>query len=147
MNVASVMTRDVKTVKPTDTAKSAVVTMNKHHIGSVIVSDGKEVLGIITERDVLKRVVEAGNDASKIICKGIMSTPIYAVEPSTGISEAIDTMVKHHIKKLIVIEGVELVGILTATDCLKSGRALEQEALEKLSEFFPVYTPGSSPAG
>ncbi|MBI4017496.1 MAG: amino acid permease [Candidatus Aenigmarchaeota archaeon] len=148
MQVSEVMTRDVRTVKPTDTVKTAVRLMNENHIGSVVVSDEREALGIITERDILTRVVGANKSADKMKCKEIMSTPLVAVDATAGVADAVDTMVKHRVKRLIVLEGEELAGIITATDILKSGERLEQEALEKLSTFFgPVYVRGSAPGG
>ena len=63
MKVSAVMTKGVRTVKPEDTARKAAMVMNKHGIGSVVVASGRKAVGIITERDLLKRVVAKNKKA------------------------------------------------------------------------------------
>jgi len=73
--VRDVMTSAVKTVKVADSVMEAVRKMNKFKIGSVIVMDGERPVGIVTERDILERVVEQGIDPNLMEVKNIMSTP------------------------------------------------------------------------
>jgi len=133
MNVASVMTRDVKTVKPTDTAKSAVVTMNKHHIGSVIVSDGKEVLGIITERDMLRAFAKSLKPSTEV--KKLMTKGVITIEHKATLEKAADKMIKYAIKRLVVTKNGECVGIVTLTDLI----TYESRLVDKLSDL--IQTP------
>ncbi len=131
------MSKKVRTVRPTDSVKKAVSIMNRYNIGSVIVY-GDKVEGIITERDVLKRVVALCKD-SGVACRSVMSRNITTIDVNDEIEDAIEVMAKKRIKKLPVTENGELVGIVTATDIIKSGERVEYAALKKLAQFFPVY--------
>ncbi len=135
------MTKTVRTVKPTDSVKKAVLTMNRYRIGSVIVIENYEPAGIITERDMLKRIVARGKNADKVKCGTIMSRPLRTIDTSDSIEDAAALMAKRKIKKLAVMKDGRLAGILTVTDILKSGERIELAALKKLAQFFPVRVP------
>ncbi len=140
MKVSAVMTKGVRTVKPEDTARKAAIVMNKHKIGSVVVASGRKAVGIITERDLLKRVVAKNKKADSIKCRDIMSKPLIAISADADVEDAISIMSKKGIKKLITTRHGMLVGIVTATDIIKSGEKVEYAALKKLSEFYPIGT-------
>jgi CBS domain-containing protein len=74
--VRDFMSRDVKTVRTDATVKEAVGKMNKFRIGSIIVMEGKRPVGIITERDILERIVEPCMEPTAIKAKEIMSSPV-----------------------------------------------------------------------
>ncbi len=133
------MTKKVRTVKPGDSVQKAVSVMNRYGIGSVLVCD-KEIKGIITERDVLKRVVALRRDP-RTPCKSVMTNRIVTIDADEKIEDAIEIMTKKNIKKLPVTSGGELVGIVTATDIMKSGERIEEAALKKLAQFFAIYMP------
>ncbi len=138
MKISSIMVRNVRAVKPSDTARRAVAVMNRYRIGSVLVINGNKISGIITERDILKRVVAMDKKATAIFCRNIMSRRIKTVDAESSVTDAVNIMAKYGIKKLPVMEDGKLAGIVTATDLLKSGEQLEYAALKKLAEFFPV---------
>jgi CBS domain-containing protein len=142
MKISSIFVRNVRTVKPDDTTKKAAVVMNKYRIGCVIVAEGKNPMGIITERDILRRIVAAGKDAASVKCRKIMSKPVLAIDVNDSIEDAVEIMSKKKIKKLIVTRGGHLAGIVTATDILGSGEKIEYAVLKKLAEFFPIYEGG-----
>ncbi len=141
MKVSSIMTRNVRTVKPDDTVRKAVQIMNKHKLGSVVVVANGRVAGVLTERDVLKRVVAANKKPEAVLCRDIMSRKVVTIGAEDTVVDAINVMSKHRIKKLPVTEEGELVGIVTATDILKSGERIEYAALKKLAQFFPISRP------
>ena len=138
MRISSIMSRNVKTADIDDTVKKAAVKMNKHRIGCIIVSDGKSAVGIITERDILKKIVAAGKNAKDVKCRDIMSSPLVTIDTAAEIEDAIDIMVRRRIKKLVVTRGGHFAGILTATDIIRSGEKIENAALKKLARFFLV---------
>lgn len=141
MRVSSIMVKRVRIVRPEDTVKKAVAVMNKSSIGSVVAVDKGKAIGIITERDILKRVVAKGRNAARVKCRSIMSRPVVTIEEDDSVVNAINTMAKKGIKKLVVTREGKLAGIVTATDIMKSGEKIEYAALKKLAEFFPVYEP------
>ena len=103
------------TVLPSDTVKHAASMMNKHNIGNCIVTSGKPI-GIITESDIVRKVVAEGKSAEKTLIKYIMTTPLLIIDPYMEIEEAAKTMAKCNIRRLPVIENDKLIGIVTEKD-------------------------------
>lgn len=136
------MKRDVYTVKPDDSVMKAVKLMNRHHVGSVIVAKDWNALGIITERDVLKKVVAKKKDATRVLCGKIMAKPVICIESKKDVAEAVKLMVKKSIKKLAVTKNGRMIGIITATDILRSGHDVQGAVLQELAKFFPLEKSG-----
>ncbi|TRO52503.1 CBS domain-containing protein [Candidatus Bathyarchaeota archaeon] len=110
------MTPNVVTIDSSQTIESAARVMANHGISSVIVySDGKPV-GILTERDILTRIVAVGHDPRKVTVAEIMTPEIVTCSPDTPIEEACRTMQLKRIKKLAVVENDSLAGIVSLTD-------------------------------
>ena len=116
LTIKDVMVTDLVTVTADLNVKEAVKVMNDFEIGCLIVVEDGKAVGILTERDVLKRVVEKGKDPEKILVKDVMSKPLIVVNPEMGLEEAIETMFKNKIKKLPVVKDGKLVGLVTFTD-------------------------------
>jgi len=116
LKVRDVMVREVITVDENSTVKEAVDTMNEFQIGSLIVLERGKAMGIVTERDFLRRVIAGAKDVVNTKVKEIMTTPLVVVEPSTDLEEAVKLMLKSKIKKLAVVDANKLVGIVTLTD-------------------------------
>jgi CBS domain-containing protein len=98
--------------------------MNKYKIGSIVVIGRGKPVGIVTERDILERIVEPFIDSRTIGVKEIMSSPVVTVPPDISIEEAATLMARNMIKKLPVMEGDKLVGIVTTMDLMKSAPKL-----------------------
>ena len=118
--VRDVMSDNVKTVRVDQNILDAVKKMNKFRIGSVVVLSGDRPVGIITERNILQRVVEPCVDPRVIRAKDIMATPLRTFEPDAPLEEAARLMVKHGVKKLPVIEEDRIIGIITTSDLVKA---------------------------
>jgi CBS domain-containing protein len=116
LKVVDVMVREVITVDENSTVKEAVDIMNEFQIGSLIVLEKGKAIGIVTERDFLRRVIGEGKDAKNTRVGEIMTTPLVVVEPSTDLEEAVKLMFQRKIKKLAVVDAKKLVGIVTLTD-------------------------------
>jgi len=118
--VKDVMARRVLLVEASSSAKNAARMMNKFGVSSLIVSSEGDVVGILTERDILTRVVASGQDPEQVEVSEIMSEPIIVVNPDTPIEQAVQIMLMERIKKLPVMEKdeekIKLVGILSMTD-------------------------------
>jgi len=116
LKAEDVMVKEVITVDEKSTVKEAAEVMNKFEIGCLIAVRNGKAMGIITERDLLKRVVADGRNATKTKVKDIMSSPLVVVEPSTDLEEAVRLMFQMKIKKLPVVDGKRLVGLISLTD-------------------------------
>jgi CBS domain-containing protein len=115
--VRDVMSKNVRVVRPDSSAKEVVATMNKFNIGSVVVVQGERPVGIITERDILKRIVEPCLAPETLTARQIMTSPVITVDENASIDEAAKLMAKKGIKRLLVTRNNDkLVGIITFTD-------------------------------
>lgn len=114
--VREVMSKDVKVVRPDTSVKEIVATMNKFDIGSIIVVQSNRPVGIITERDILRRIVEPCLAPETLRAREVMTSPVISIHSTASIDEAAKIMVRKHIKRLLVISDETPVGILTFTD-------------------------------
>jgi CBS domain-containing protein len=116
LTAEDVMVREVITIDENSTVKEAAEVMNKFEIGCLIAVRKGKAMGIITERDLLKRVIADAKNAAKTNVKDIMSSPLVIVEPDMELEEAVKLMFKMKIKKLPVVDGKRLVGLISLTD-------------------------------
>jgi len=125
------MSKPVKSVNIEANVRTVVKEMNKHKIASILVvdNDGKPV-GVITERDILQRVIEENQSLDLTKAKDIMSSPIHYINSKKTIKEACELMVLFKLKRLIVIDENKPVGIITITDIIKKVLNLHKEFLE-----------------
>lgn len=127
MIVKDVMNTDVKTTDDDSSVQEAAKEMKKFRIGSLVVVDGTKMIGIVTERDIMDKVVSEASDPSKIKVKEVMTDEVIMVDPEKDLGEAAELMVDKKIKKLPVIKGNQLVGIVTAWDlCAAEPKLMEQ---------------------
>ena len=118
IKVRDIMIRDVKTANSEETVLRATEIMNQHEIGCIIVTQNGKPVGVVTERDILKRVVFKRKDPAKTKLYEVMSNPLVTVKPQTTIASAARTMIKWKIKKLPVSNTEHLIGILSLTDLI-----------------------------
>jgi len=114
--VRDIMSKDVRVVRTDTSVKEVVATMNKFNIGSIIVVQGDRPVGIITERDILRRLVEQSLAPEVLTARQVMSSPVLTINENATIEEAAKFMVNKKVKKLPVMDNSRLVGIITFTD-------------------------------
>jgi len=140
--VKEIMNTDVKTIGPDATIQEAAKRMDELNIGCFVVTENDHMAGIITERDLLKKVVAKAKDSSRLKVKDVMVKRVIMIDPEADVSDAVDVMNQHGIKKLPVLHGSNLVGIITATDIVNA----QPKMIESLSELF-VFKKKHSVAG
>ncbi|HEU5093265.1 MAG TPA: CBS domain-containing protein [Nitrospira sp.] len=102
---------------PRDTdARTAARIMRDRGIGSLFVTNDREIIGIITDTDMVRRVVAAGADAIKTTVEQIMSAPIMTIEESKTLLDANDLMAQSHLRHLGVTRDGKLVGVISVRD-------------------------------
>ena len=110
------MVKDVIKINEDVTIKEAAGLMNKYEIGCLIAVKKGKVSGILTERDLLKRVVAESKDASKLRVRDVMTSPLIVAETKMDLGEAVRLMFERKIKKLPVVEDKRLIGLVSLTD-------------------------------
>jgi len=116
LKVEDIMVEDVITVDSDVPVMEAVKLMNENEIGCLVVTRRGKNVGIITERDLLKRIIAKLRDPTKTKVRQIMTKPLIIVDPDMDLEDATKLMFKRNIKKLPVIEGENLVGLVSLTD-------------------------------
>jgi CBS domain-containing protein len=128
--VEDVMVKNVKTASPEESVLKTAEIMNQYEIGCIVVTENSKPVGVVTERDILKRVVRERRDPAETKLHEVMSRPLVTVEPAATIVSAARIMIKHNIKKLPVMSSDHLVGILSLTDLIP---LLKKQGTSKIS--------------
>jgi CBS domain-containing protein len=115
--VESLMVTPVEVVRPTELVKSALKRMIRKDIGCVIIVEGRKPVGIITDRDVSRKVAKTAKVLMSQV-RTVMSRPLITVTPRTPIEKAVYLMVRHGIRRLPVVDGEVLVGVISERDLL-----------------------------
>ena len=116
LQIRDVMIKNVITVEADITVKEAANIMNKYEIGCLLVVKGEKAVGIVTERDMLTRVLTKSRNPENTKVEDIMSQPLIVATPEMELEEAARLIFKNKIKKLPVISRNKLVGLVTLTD-------------------------------
>src|SRR4030065_850291 len=112
--VKDLMTKDVLTIDVNKTIIEAAALMSQNDVGDLVVMENNIPVGIVTERDFVRRVLAVGKSTTTRISE-VMSTPLRVIDPEAPIKEAARRMVNKGIRRLAVIEKKKLVGIFTDT--------------------------------
>jgi CBS domain-containing protein len=135
MKIEELMTKSVITLPADASAYEAVKLLNKNKIGCLVVVYKGEIVGILTERDLLERVLEKCRNPKETGISEIMTKHVIVGKPDMELSEATRLMFESRVKKLPIIEGNRLVGIVTLTDIARATSMDKKtmELIEKLS--------------
>jgi CBS domain-containing protein len=131
MDVKDIMVKEIITVNPDAKIRDAVDLMNKNEIGCLVVTRKGKPVGIMTERDVLKKIVCGCKNPEQTRVSEIMSKPLIVGRVDMSWTEAVKLMLDRNIKKLPILDGERLVGLVTLTDIARMRvlQALETDTL------------------
>ncbi|MFL5835326.1 MAG: CBS domain-containing protein [Solirubrobacteraceae bacterium] len=115
MRIRDVMTESVVTATPDTSVREVAETMRERNVGSVVLVENGQPVGFVTDRDLAVSVLADGRDPSDRACDHA-SAPVVTAAPDMDITEAAELMVEHGIRRLPVLEGGELIGIVTLDD-------------------------------
>ncbi|MBI4167829.1 MAG: CBS domain-containing protein [Candidatus Aenigmarchaeota archaeon] len=146
MAVKDAMTRRIATISESASVQSAAELMKKWRVGSLIVIRGKNPAGIVTESDIIKKVVSSDLSAANIEVREIMTAPLKFLSPDENLNDAARKMIASKIRRMPVISKGEVVGILTHTDIVRVSPAMIDILSEraKMRESEPQLEIGSS---
>jgi CBS domain-containing protein len=113
------MNKNIVTIARDRPAGEAAELMRRHNIGCVVVTENDEPLGIVTERDIVRKVTARRKNPDTTLVDEIMSMNVVTVDVGMDIKEVSDRMVKYNIKKMPVVENHHIKGIITSTDIVR----------------------------
>jgi CBS domain-containing protein len=122
MNIREVMTPNPRSVSPNDSIQNAACIMRDEDAGSVPVVDNGRAVGIVTDRDIVVRVVAEGGQLNRPV-RDIVTSALVSATPDMSTREAAELMSEHQIRRLPVVENDRLVGIVSIGDlAVKEGK-------------------------
>ena len=117
--VKDFMTTDIITVESHETALKAAVIMCNNKVSSLLVIEQKKPIGMITERDFLRKLTAQDKKPKSVTVNELMTCPLVTIEPDARLKDAVMVMRENAIRRLVVFESGHLKGIITLTDISK----------------------------
>jgi CBS domain-containing protein len=136
-SVRDAMTDDPRSIGPSASVVEAARLMRDEHIGSLPITDGDTLVGMITDRDITTRVVAEAADLATKTVGDVYSQDLISVEPDKDLEEALGLMARHQVRRLPVVEEGRLVGIVAQADIaltLSEDEKKTGELVEAISE-------------
>lgn len=127
--------RHVHTISKTATVFEAIGRMVQHDVGALLVMDGGEPCGIITERDYLRKVALEGRSSKTTSVHEVCSESLISVEPGSSVEECMALMTEERIRHLPVLDGYELVGLVSIGDVLRHLALDRQSTIVELTGY------------
>ena len=136
MKVREIMTKDVEVIREDSSLMQAASLMKRLDIGFIPVSNGKEIVGVLTDRDITLKAIVAGEECSRVEVREVMSRDVKWVSEDAPLSRAVGIMEEHQIRRLPVRDSEDnLVGVISLGDiAVKADLGKAAEALEMISE-------------
>ncbi|UZE91781.1 MAG: CBS domain-containing protein [Methanosarcinales archaeon] len=133
MPVREIMISNVITAGGSTTALEGARKMVEHKIGSLVITKDDKPIGIVTERDMIQKVMSKDIAPSSVRLKDVMSQPLVTIKPDEGLSSVAQKMLKKNIRRLPVVKNDKLVGIITDADMISFASSVT-DTLTKLME-------------
>lgn len=127
--------RSVHTISETNTVFEAVCKMVQHGVGALLVTENTKVIGIITERDYLRKIAVEGRSSKSTFVKEIMTSNPICVRLDTEAAECLQLMAKHRIRHLPVLAQGELYGMLSVRDLVDYLAAEREQTIQELTHY------------
>lgn len=124
--VAKIMSKQPKTVGPTVSIVSAAKKMRTARVGSLLVKKGKQLVGIVTDTDIVRRAVATSKPLGRLTVEKIMTAPLCTIEGSQSVDDAQAMMGDLGVRHLAVTKGGEIVGVVSVRDVMLSYRKYAQ---------------------
>lgn len=126
VTLESIARTPVPTVLLTTHVSEIAKILVEQNVGAVVVTRDYEPLGIVTERDILERVVLVNKDLHEVVAQEIMTAPLLTIDSSRTIEKALEIMQKNQLRRLVVVKGEKLVGLVTERRLLLARGSLDR---------------------
>jgi len=142
MAILHLCDKESATVPPESTAAEAIQLMLARRVGAVVVVDANRVMGIFTERDVLKKLALSGRDPERVPVSELMTTPVETASPQASPGDALASMLEHHFRHLPVVDSAgRLRGVLSIRNLLHA----QMEELRRQRDSLEHYVASEGP--
>jgi CBS domain-containing protein len=143
MTILRLCDKESASVPPESTVAEAIRLMLERRVGAVVVVDANRVVGIFTERDVLKKLALSGRDPEKVSVAELMTTPVQTASPQTSPGDALVSMLERHFRHLPVVDSTgRLRGVLSIRNLLHG----QMEELRRKLDSLEQYVASEGPA-
>lgn len=132
----------VISIEPEATVLEAARTMKREKIGALLVMRGDKLLGILSERDILNRVVAEGRAPAEIPVHSVMTKEVVVIGPNRSVREAMQVVTDKHLRHLPVVKDGRLLGMLSGGDLTRSIVAEEEGVINTLYDYIYGTYPG-----
>ncbi len=133
-NILEVKGYHIWAVEPQASVYAALRVMSDKDVGALLVLDGDEMVGIISERDYARKVILVGKTSRETRVEEIMSQKVITIRPNQTVDEAMELMNSKHIRHLPVMDGKRLIGIITIGDLVRVIIFEQLEAMKQLED-------------
>jgi CBS domain-containing protein len=145
MNVRSVVAgRETYFVNSADTVRQVAQYMSERRVGAVAVLDGARVAGIVSERDIMSKVVARGLDPAHTNVGEVMSRELLVAQPDDSYDDAARKMRQGGVRHLPVVEGDRLIGMISQRDLLQVDLSAKDEEIRWLNAYIHFTPPGGA---
>ncbi len=127
--------KEVVSMAAGETVQRAAELMNQRKIGGLVVTDGGKMVGIFTERDVLRRVVAEPHDPAVTVLRDVMTTPVASCRSETSLEECVGVMARKRIRHLPVVDDESVCGLITSSDLLEFQMTEHEATIRYLSSY------------
>jgi len=141
-NVLETKGYEIFAIAPNATTLAAVDEMCRQRVGALLVLDHANPIGIISERDLLRRVLLERRDVAKTRVEEIMTTGLYCVDPECSIPDAMATMTEHRCRHLPVVEERRLLGLVSIGDLVRWAASDQRFEIRMLHDYVEGRYPG-----
>jgi CBS domain-containing protein len=124
--IRDIMTKNIMAVPRTAAVAQAIELMASHNISCVIITEHNQPVGIVTERDLIKRILGAKKSPTKVKCHEIMTPHLITVSAESSLSDAMEIIEGMHIRRLPVVDRTGVVGLVTLSDIVREAQMIHQ---------------------
>jgi CBS domain-containing protein len=122
-------------VDPEAPVLEAIRLMAEHGVGALLVMQGEQLVGVVSERDYARKVILKGRSSSEASVRQIMSSPVLTVRPDQSVRECMQIMNDKRVRHLPVVEGERVVGVLSIGDLVRAVLEEQQKTIEELEQY------------
>ena len=127
--------RDIWSVPPNATVYEAIDQMSQKRVGALLILDGEQLVGIVSERDYARKVILKGKSPRETLVSEIMSHPVICARPEYSVHQAMTVMTEKHIRHLPVMVGERLVAVISMRDVVRGIIAERELEVQQLTDY------------